>query len=184
VKVNHGFWKNLVNIAFQIALYVSSGFLILLVFRKLQFLGDLLFEQIVLSSLCSLFSILILRYFFNKQKILELFIVGLIGALTFFMLSSFSLVNIDRSRSFYVLAWADEGKIRTSVEMLDLSNVVSLEKSNVIAIKTRIDEQVARGLIVEKEGLFGLTKYGKLYLKISKFLAATYNLQNWHENNH
>jgi predicted transcriptional regulator len=91
-------------------------------------------------------------------------------------------MNIDRSRSFYVLSWVGNGDIQISNGQLNLSKVISDEKLNISAIKERIGEQVDRSLIERRGTTYILTQKGKVMLSIANRLASFYHLEGWFNN--
>ncbi len=103
-------------------------------------------------------------------------------ALIVFTVAQASILNIDRSRSFYVLAWVQEGKVLVTGNQIDLSKVVSAEASSMTSIQARLIEQSQRGLVTIKEGKYSLTKKGILVLRISDLIAGVFKLELWAKN--
>jgi hypothetical protein len=91
-------------------------------------------------------------------------------------------VNIDRSRSFYVLSWVNAGQVVNNGDNLDLSKVNSDEKLSTIAIQNRLSEQYQRGYVDFKENKWILTMKGRALLAISNWLATEFKLNGWIEN--
>jgi predicted transcriptional regulator len=106
----------------------------------------------------------------------------LISTLLMLYLGPNTVMNIDRSRSFYVLSWVGNGDIQISNGQLNLSKVISDEKLNISAIKERIGEQVDRGLIERRRTTYILTQKGKVTLSIANRLASFYHLEGWFNN--
>jgi len=153
-------------------------FLILFLFRLTGFLNQFLFEQIIIVGFLNGFLLLLLLSW-KKGDCQATIVEVLLVATLFIGLANFSLVNIDRSRSFYLLAWTDQGKVRESSLQLDLGMVMSKENQNIEAIEKRLYEQVSRGLISINDNVYYLTDSGKVYLFISSNLANWFDLQNW-----
>ncbi len=157
------------------------GFFILYLFRATNILGQLLFEQIIISAL---FIIVVITWFFLSRKswgtnfVLEIFV----SSLLFVNVASFGLVNIDRSRSFYVLSWIQESAVYRVDSNLDLNKVASKERLNLDAIQLRVDEQVSRGLVFLDGNKYQLTGLGKMYLSAANTAAKIYKLENWVKN--
>jgi hypothetical protein len=154
--------------------------LLLLVFRKLKGFNEILFDQILFASLILVF--LALMYIKLKKNCkfggLEVFI----AAVLFFNLATYSLVNIDRSRSFYILAWIDKKELVLNAGRVDLTDIQSPEKRNAPAIISRLEEQIDRNLVVRQGDELKLTLSGKVYLGIADFLAKIYSLNGWRDN--
>ena len=93
------------------------------------------------------------------------------------------ILDVDRSRSFYVLSWVRYGEVQITENTINLVHVKSSEKLNVAAIEQRISEQIDRGLIDKKQHLH-LSIQGKLLVKFSDLLAKLYRLNGWSSNNH
>jgi hypothetical protein len=96
--------------------------------------------------------------------------------------AQFVLINVDRSRSFYVLSWVVYHEIEISPDGYKLNPITSREKVNQIAITQRIDEQLERGLIKATNSKLELTRKGKLLYKFADQMANIYDLQGWFEN--
>jgi hypothetical protein len=94
----------------------------------------------------------------------------------------FSLVNIDRSRSFYVLSWADQGKIVNLESGFALKNVSSIERLNPEAINVRVAEQIEKNLLSLDGNLVRTTSSGKLAVWVAEKLSEIFKLQNWELN--
>jgi hypothetical protein len=147
-----------------------------------------LFEAISMATIFSFFSC----YLFARFTILTFgtgdkykdFHNSLTVSLLVFILLQFSVLNIDRSRSFYVLSWVHDGLVTKSGSDFDLDKVKSTEKFSSNGISLRIREQSERGLINSEMKTLTLTEKGEIYLVIAKFLASTFKLDNWYKNNH
>jgi len=110
-----------------------------------------------------------------------------VSALIFLTFAQNSLVNIDRSRSFYVLSWINQELIVIGTPAnsgIDLTLVESPEKMNKPAISQRITEQIQRGNVEITSQTARLTWQGKLILQLANFLANKFHLFGWYQNNH
>jgi hypothetical protein len=122
-------------------------------------------------------------FLFSAKEYKSSTLLTLIIALLFFYQSATSiLINIDRSRSFYVLSWVDKYQIKSGVNTNPYESVQSPEKHSIEAIQKRIIEQESRGLISDNGSEFSLTSLGKVTLQISNFFAKIFNLQGWYQN--
>ena len=88
---------------------------------------------------------------------------------------------MDRSRSFYVLSWVDNGSISSSDGELNFQ-IKSSEASDINGVALRLKEQIGRGLVQEVNGRYQLTPTGDLYISVANFLADLYRLENWDAN--
>jgi hypothetical protein len=153
----------------------------------MDFGNELLFEQITLLALAIFSFVCTYNAAFGKLKIKSDFFgrrfqLTAIASLLFFLAAQFTILNIDRSRSFYVLSWIDLERIQIRGDGYDLSQVVSLEKSNVNAIADRIEEQVSRGLVISKDSKLQLTQRGEFVLWAAEFSGQLFHLEYWEAN--
>ena len=169
---------------FSIFLWVFLLTSLVLIFARQIFEWDIpLLEQIVIVAI--LVSVLVkliismlqeriwLNYF--RAVTLESIVIGFL--LTILLLSN-TLINIDRSRSFYVISWVNNGSVRLVDNELKLS-VNSSEAADIAAISMRLDEQVERGLLLKRGNTFEISGRGRLTLKIANTLAYLFDLENW-----
>jgi hypothetical protein len=143
---------------------------------------SLIFEQIILSGiLVAIIFLLILIYmqYFNVILILLVFLIATATTQAFTNV----VLNVDRSRSFYILSWVRFEKIELVNGTLNLEKVYSSEKLNSRAIEQRLDEQISRGL-VSNNGNFKLTFRGKITVHFSDFIGNKFSLNGWEMNNH
>jgi hypothetical protein len=102
------------------------------------------------------------------------------GIIIGFLLACFvipnTLLNVDRSRSFYVLSWIDSGKITYSAKGFKVT-AKSPEADDEAGVIQRVLEQQSRGLVHESE--MKLTSKGKLTLEIANRLSWLFDLENW-----
>ncbi len=172
--------KYLVRILVPIVL----GFILLFISRISLPSGEL-FAQIlyVFATLLILSSLSLLPFLRKFDSLPTSFTLLIIGSLLFMQIAPSTLLNIDRSRSFYVLAWVKHGEIRITDDGLDLSYIVSDERKNPEAIRLRIIEQENRGLVtLNSQGYYSLTQKGEYLFEFSDFLASIYKLNGWESN--
>jgi hypothetical protein len=154
---------------------------ILIVLRR-NFPSSDLFMQINLTGgLYAITYLLIFRiqsYSFTREAVLS----SVTAFLIFFNTYQFTLLNIDRSRSFYVLYWVDQYQLSKSFLFEDLKSVKSQERLNVVAVAERIVEQEKRKLIAEKNGSYQLSRLGHLTILFAEFLSDLFVLKNWDKN--
>lgn len=145
-----------------------------------------LFEQIIftvclsagLSMLFFFLKIKVLSGRFNRDEFLALVVISALSGALILLLS---LVNVDRSRSFYVLSWVDNGSISSSDGELKF-RIKSNEALDTSGVALRLEEQIGRGLVQEANGRYQLTPTGNIYISMANFLADIYRLENWDAN--
>ena len=116
----------------------------------------------------------------NQRK--NIVLVNLLAAVCFWSFSQSTLLNIDRSRSFYILSWVSHNEIRINNGQLDLTLIKSQEKLNQAGIEQRYYEQIDRGYISNSHKTIKLTKKGTLIFEMSKLLSRIYHLNGWLKN--
>ena len=160
--------------------------LILILTRNFIELKFPIFEEIVLASIIATvitlgFTIYLTKLRSSKNSIRLLSYVNIIGLMLSLLVFPYALLNIDRSRSFYVLSWVDQGKVYVENGQIILE-VSSTESTDIAGVGSRLKEQEQRGLIREANGVFKVTNTGKLMLLIANSLAKLFNLTNWEAN--
>jgi hypothetical protein len=100
-------------------------------------------------------------------------------AVMFLMTSVF--LNIDRSRSTYVLSWVKSGAIQKHNEEW-IVRVKSKEAENLQAVILRVTEASRRELISINDNKVELTFLGSLAFNSFNFTAKMFNLEGWFEN--
>jgi hypothetical protein len=176
-------WKVLKMICLSVVFFIFLTFLLYLLRR---FLSDgLVFDQILyLSLVFFIFATFIgTRSFQRVLPRSQLAVIVLIVTFFFYSFYSVMLVNIDRSRSFYVLSWVEKDKIYYESGKIQVI-VESREADNRDGVEQRIIEQIDRGLIKISEDKMQLTLYGKSLLKVSNAFASIFRLKNWELNNY
>ena len=166
-----------IKLALFFFIFLLIHFLLVFILLSLD-ISPLLFTIINLSSTI-IFVFLYLLYAFKKigQFIFMLLIIfGLIS----YNVISFSLLNTDRSRSFFVLSWVKNGDIGLINQNLIVNNPVSLEFQNSDSVIQRIEEQRKNGLIDSRT--LKLTTWGKYFLSSIEFVARVFSLKGWYEN--
>jgi hypothetical protein len=143
--------------------------------------SSLLYEQInIISVVASGVAYLYFKVS-SPRKLLKMTIEIMICALAVSFLLNSTLLNIDRSRSIYVLSWVNNEQVSLQGTKLKL-NVKSQESSNVEAIESRLVENTERGLITLTKDSFRLTFMGELVLVYANTMARIFQLQNWNRN--
>jgi hypothetical protein len=153
---------------------------VLFIIRKIS-QSSLLFEQVNFSVVlvCTIFLLFrpVSSERFTFVNLRGYLITGLAMA---FLLNTLFL-NIDRSRSFYVLAWVSNGQVENVAGKVKVSSP-SVEAINQKAAKIRIEEAQSRGLLDIENNQYRLTLVGELLLSSSNILANLFELEQWKEN--
>jgi len=138
-------------------------------------------EQLVLVALFSLFLLSTVRKKFNFP--VENRYRTAVALLLIFNLLAFTVGNVQRSTSLYVVSWiGDYKESGVSVETLEKKLVMRDGSVDSIGLKQRISEHEKRNLIrVGKNGQVSLTEGGQFVLIIAKTLSYTFNLDLWKE---
>lgn len=160
--------------------------LLLLLSRNFFHLGIPLFEEIILASVISSFLGFSCCLYLRRVNVLNdpirtISYLMIIGLLLSTLVFPYSLVNIDRSRSLYVLSWVDLNQVCVKSGET-IVNVRSPESIAMVAISLRLQEHELRGLVIEKNGCFQITRNGKFILGLANLLAQIFKLENWELN--
>ena len=170
-----------------IGLVQVFGFSLLIAVRSMGIGNSLLFEQITFLALIISLIVYAIRKAMRKFRLTKKFsypsnLFIALASLLFFLLAQFSILNIDRSRSFYVLSWIHLEKIEIEGNSYDLSQVESGEKSNLGAIVDRIREQEVRGLVKVNNSKLQLTSRGETVLWVANTSGYLFHLDFWAAN--
>lgn len=160
-----------------IFLTTSAG---LAIFRNFRANSDLFNQINIASFLCGVFITLYLkiRKNLNYENTLLMFLVSLM----FFIAHQMVLLNIDRSRSYYVIGWVHAGNVGVKNNLYTYDDVISSEKKNVEASNMRIREQIDRGVMIKMEDSLKLTFTGAAMYQTAEILSNVFSLENWKRN--
>jgi hypothetical protein len=168
---------------FKFFLFISINLLLpwaaLYFVRKIHLFNGLLFEQIFGAGLSSMLVIFCIYKFKSERKIW----VILLLTLGFLITAQDTILNIDRSRSFYLLSWVERGTVKVNEQGIDLTLIKSNEKINLVEIQVRLLEQEQRHLIKMGASSYQLTDRGKILNFGVKILSKVFSLDNWERNN-
>ena len=144
--------------------------------------STLILEQITCISLVYLVFVFSYAY---KVKAVSINFVSfiLVSVLAYGQLVANIPLNIDRSRSFYVLGWVKSHQIEKSVSGITLRYIQSKEKKPNSAIEQRIEEHISRGIFrVNKNNVLELSTSGSILYYLSEASAEIFNLNGWKVN--
>ena len=166
-----------------IFVFQSSSFAIFRVIHSLN-PSTLIFDQLLIISIVIIISYALMSRVFLRMNFEKLVAIVCLGLFLTFLNQAFVL-NVDRSRTTYVLAWIDKGFVsRTITGEIQVNGVSSPENQNVEGSVQRIEENIQRGLVKVEGERVSLTSTGSLLLKIIQITADLFRLEGWHKNNH
>ena len=163
---------------------LSVAILYFLQFFNVQIL---LYEKILLATLLGITFQLIVHYYTNRNNLklvlnFEFLVSILLSSIIFYSFCFSTILNVDRSKSLYVLLWVH-----------DLGPVSEIELAKKISVKygvfdrdtyeQRIEEQIQRGLISTSAGKLNLTQKGNLIYESANSLAHLFKLAGWNKAN-
>ena len=161
---------------FEVALYIL--FKIIHTFLP----TTLIFDQIFLISCFNIALFLVLIFRSKEVDFDKIVAIISLGLFLMFLNQTF-ILNIDRSRSTYVLSWIDKGYVsRNGSGDFITRGILSKENSNELATIQRVRENIDRGLVSVHEERVHLTMAGNFLLYICEGTADLFDLQGWKTN--
>ena len=140
-----------------------------------------LFIQILILSILLL--ITLYTYTAKSKNKMSIILRGreLVSIVILFALLSFSLLNIDRSRSVYLLKWVSisEQSELTSQEFIGSR---ANSKLDVRDLTQRLNEQKSIGTISIRGDRIELTTMGRFIVRLSNFASSFQNLKGYNSN--
>jgi hypothetical protein len=136
---------------------------------------SLIFEQTIMVFLITtLIIFLICKVWKNNLDYERIILVNFVV----FILIQFLSLNIDRSRSFYMLKWSAQNRVvledNRIIGIIDSSDTFELE-----GLEQRLVELEKRKLIKRQESLLKTTTLGNIVYAISNSIALVWNLGGW-----
>lgn len=159
---------------------IITSCLLIIIVRRINS-NLFLYETIVSSIVCSLFFTVFIMWHrkpvgFDKYKFLLTLLLS--GSLSYNLYFS-TLMNVDRSKSFYIIQWVAELQ-PTKINELQDELVKKYGYFDSESILKRITEQQKRGIISGEKILY-LTKYGTIYYEIANLTAQVFTLEGWND---
>ncbi len=158
-------------------LLFSAVMLLFLALLRSLTVSTFLFSQIVLVSILMLILTYILSIShgrINRIRGNEIYLV-----LFAFTIASFLLLNVDRSRSVYLLKWVDAAGAK-GISSSELTSKATDNDLGTLALKQRIAEQIESGNLERVSGDYlRVTTQGKILNQISKLTAKFFNLTGY-----
>ena len=153
------------------------GFLLLAIWRFFQD-STFLFTQILIVTAGLGFLIYLISFMLENRvsallRSRELAII----VLTFTLLSFFTL-NIDRSRSFFLLKWVSESS-ESGTTLQEISASQNFSVKDIEDFKQRIEEQKESGTLKEENGQVKVTALGSAIVSVSRFIAKAVSLNGF-----
>ena len=143
----------------------------------------LLFESMLLSILITILFVLILYWVRRerefKQFAFEDLLAIVLSLVLFYSISGSTILNVDRSKSFYVLSWVhDYGPISENELAQRLQSKYGAYDS--ISINQRLVEQTSRGVLVFRGGRYQTSVVGDIYWYVATGIASIFKLSGWY----
>lgn len=134
-------------------------------------------EQLALVALVSIFLVNLTRKRFHLENRYR----TAVTLLLIFNLLAFTVGNVQRSTSLYVISWVGDYKDNgVSVKVLENKLIQRDGSVDSVGLEQRINEHRKRLLItIQNNGKASLTKGGELVLLAAKTLAYIFNLDLW-----
>jgi predicted PurR-regulated permease PerM len=176
-------WNQIGKTIKYFVVFNFMSFTILYLIRIFENSTKNLVTQIILASLIpALTSILYYLIRHRKRPNSNQYYKYLSGFLLAFILLSWSVINIERSRSFQVLRSIHTNEISSQSKLNQLPILVSDQKErNHNAILSRLKEQVDDGNARCEDDQIYLTKVGNFIQSMSAQIAKYYKLEGYFE---
>jgi len=161
----------------KLSLYWKLLLLSVGVFTAIRWLWktSLIFEQTIMVFLITNLILLLKSKIWKNNLDYERII--LINFVVFIMIQFLSL-NIDRSRSFYMLKWSAENRV--VLEDNRITRIVDgADTFEFNGLEQRLEELQKRRLIIKQENKAETTALGNLVYVISNSIAWIWNLGGW-----
>lgn len=155
---------------------ISALILVLLGVWRIFDEQTFLFSQIVLLSFATYFLLLNLRTSPSLFKGNEL-----VSVLIAFTLISTLTLNIDRSRSVFVIKWVSTLSSTSPTTLDEIIKYKNFTASESSAIMQRLAEQEQIGMLNKSPTGYRLTFLGNCFIKVSQFLAKVLHLKGFEE---
>jgi hypothetical protein len=150
--------------------------LLLIAIGRLLFPNALLFESIFICAFIIILLDFTISHFLAPTKWPRSLIAALLVFLLILNVGFLVLMNVDRSRSFYVLCWSGNSSTIVQIESKSIDKLGSVE---VAGIKQRLSEQEMRGLIQFRNGEYSLTRGGEILTLTAELVAKIFSLNNY-----
>jgi hypothetical protein len=95
-----------------------------------------------------------------------------------FTLISFVTLNVDRSRSFYLVKWVSESG-DTGTTLQEISKSKNFSPEDVKDFSQRINEQKESGTLKVENGQIKVTFLGSVVVAVSRFFAKFASLEGY-----
>jgi hypothetical protein len=95
-----------------------------------------------------------------------------------FTLISFFTLNIDRSRSFYLIKWVSESS-NSGTTLQEISKNQNFSNADIADFRQRIQEQRESGILKVENGQIRITVLGAVVVAVSKFIAKIESLDGY-----
>jgi len=96
-----------------------------------------------------------------------------------FTITSTLLLNIDRSRSVFLVKWVYENSKEAPIPIEDLIKLKNLSATEGLSITQRVGEQGQMAFIKESGSGLEVTLAGRLFIQMSSFISKLLNLKGY-----
>ncbi len=150
--------------------------LVTIAFWRLVDTNTFLFIQLVISSLFVYIFMLFLGTFqFAKLFVNREFLSVLIA----FTVASSLLLNIDRSRSVYLVKWVYQYSKESPVTLEEIIQVKGLTEAEGLSIKQRVGEQGQLAFIKNDQKGLSVTWLGRAFIRIAEISSKLFSLKGF-----
>ncbi len=174
-KIVNSLAQDLKSIAWGVCFSILA-FTILCIWRQFAD-GDFIFVQILWISLLVYLLLLIPS---SKRFPVNGFQRLLISLIVFLILSTL-LLNIDRSRSVFLLKWTKEVGISHSVSAESIIRYKHFPLSDLSPISQRLNEQSQLGTLNKSGSHYSLTLVGRLIVRLAEVVSRVASLNGYKE---
>ena len=166
-----------ITFLFVSAILTVLAFLILAIWRQFDS-TTFSFQQILLTSFVLGIGIYIFT-FFSRSKLSKILMGKEMAAvLLIFTVLSFLILNVDRSRSVYLLKWIEMSS-SDGISSEELSQRLGFSKVERADIEQRIKEQISSHTLTRANDKIKLTSTGRFLTKFFDVLAKFENLKGY-----
>ena len=158
---------------------IFSPILVFLILRQVN-TSSLMFDQLVMIAILHISLVLLAKKMLRISR--EELIIYILTIVIVTQVEQFTFLNIDRSRSYYVLSWVENNKLSYDDDGILISKIASYEGLNSASTEYRLDEQISRKLVRKNGNELSLTLVGKAIYHMSNVLSKIYMLKGWEAN--
>lgn len=135
-----------------------------------------IFIQIILATILLYLVSLLAPFMKPLQRVVgQEFLIILIA----FTITSTLLLNIDRSRSVFLVKWVYENSKEAPIPIEDLIKLKNLSATEGLSIAQRVGEQGQMAFIKESGSGLEVTLAGRFFIQMSSLISKVLNLKGY-----